>query len=197
MVPIRLKLIGLFKICNKQLPYLVNSRKSYHTCSLHSRCHYFVFAHSCSTLPFYYNFQPTYNLTKALYNTVLIADGQFLLLIDVPIQNRVQQLQIYEVFHLPVPHSNLSAEYKVNYKYIGVMYDETKAVAISDLQYRACQHANGQFFRINAPFQPLANQPSCVTALYAKNEQAVKEQCSLVISHMPHTFVPIAVASNL
>ena len=48
-----------------------------------------------------------------------------------------------KVFSLQVPHSNLSAEYKVNYKYIGVTYDETRAVAITNLQYRACQHANG------------------------------------------------------
>ena len=46
---------------------------------------------------------------------VLIADGLFLILIDVPIQNRAQQLQ------LPVPHSNLSALYKINLKYIGVI----------------------------------------------------------------------------
>ena len=37
---------------------------------------------------------------------VLIVDRQFLLLINVPIQNRAQQHQIYEVFSLPVPHSN-------------------------------------------------------------------------------------------
>ena len=30
---------------------------------------------------------------------VLAAEGQFLLLIDVPIHNRAQQLQIYEVFN--------------------------------------------------------------------------------------------------
>ena len=101
----------------------------------------------------------------------MTADGQFLVLIDMPIQNRAQQLQIYEVFSLPVPHSNLSAEYKVNYKYIGVTYYEIKAVAITDLHYRACQHANGQFCKINAPFQPIKNLPSCVTALYAKNKQ--------------------------
>ena len=94
---------------------------------------------------------------------VLIADEQF---INVPIQNRTQQLQI-KVFHLPVPHGNLSAEYKVNYKYIGVTYDETKAAAITDLQYRACQHANGQFCRIKEPFHIRANLPSCVTTLYA------------------------------
>ena len=40
---------------------------------------------------------------------VLIADRQFLLLTNIPIQNRAQQLQIYEVISLPVPHSNLSA----------------------------------------------------------------------------------------
>ena len=62
---------------------------------------------------------------------------------------------------------------------------------------RAWQHANRQLCRINAPFQPLANLPLCVTALCAKNDQAIKEQCSLVISHMPHIFVPISVDSNL
>ena len=91
----------------------------------------------------------------------------------------------------------MSAEYKVDYKYIGVTYDETKAVSITDLQYRACQHADGQFCRINVPFQPLTNPTSCVTTLYAKNYQAIKEQHSSVICHMPHTYVPIAVTSNL
>ena len=115
----------------------------------------------------------TLHFYQYLNTHVMIADGQFLLLINVPIQNRAQQLKIYEVVSLPVPHSNLSAEYKVNYKYIALMYDETKAVAISDLQYRACQYANGQFCMINAPFQPfqpLTNPPSCVTALHAKND---------------------------
>ena len=41
---------------------------------------------------------------------VLIA-GQFILLINVPIQNRAQQLQIYEVFNLPVLHSNITAKH--------------------------------------------------------------------------------------
>ena len=128
---------------------------------------------------------------------ILIAEGQFLLLTDVPIQNRAQQLQLYEVFNLSLLHSNLSAQYKINHRYIGVTYDETKAVAITDQQYIACQHANGQFCRINAPFQPLTNPLSCITALYAKNDVAIGEQCSLSISHVPPTFVPVAVSSNL
>ena len=45
---------------------------------------------------------------------VLTADGQFLLLIDVPIQDQTQQLQIYEIFNLLVPYSDNSAQYKIN-----------------------------------------------------------------------------------
>ena len=50
------------------------------------------------------------NFYQYLNTHVLIAEGQFLLLIDVPIQKRAQQLQIYQVFILPVLHSNLSAQ---------------------------------------------------------------------------------------
>ena len=101
------------------------------------------------------------------------------------------------VFSLPAPHTNLSAQYKINHKYIGVTYDETKAVAISDQQYRTCQHANREFCRINAPFLPLTNPLSYVTSLYAKKDQAIKEQCSLIISHVPHTFILTGITSNL
>ena len=85
-----------------------------------------------------------------------------------PIQNRAQQLQIYDVFSLPASYSNLLARYKINHKYIGVTYNTTKKVAITDQQYRAFQHVDGQFHKINAPLQPLTNPSSCITAQYAK-----------------------------
>ena len=99
--------------------------------------------------------------------------------------------------YLPVPHSNLSAQYKINHRYIGVTYDETKAVAIMDQQYIACQHANRQPCGINAPSQPLMNPLSCIAAMFAKNDQAIREQNSLSISHAPHIFIPVADTSNL
>ena len=61
---------------------------------------------------------------------MLIADWHFLLLLKVPIQDRAQQLQIYEIFKLPVPHSNVSAQYEITNKYIGVTYDEIQAVLL-------------------------------------------------------------------
>ena len=56
---------------------------------------------------------------------VLIAEEQFHLFIDVPIQDRAQQLHIFEIFNLPVPHGDMSARYEINDKYIGITYDET------------------------------------------------------------------------
>ena len=53
---------------------------------------------------------------------VFIVEGQFPLFINVPIQNRVQQLQTNEVFNLPVLHSNPSGQYKINHRYKRVIY---------------------------------------------------------------------------
>ena len=66
---------------------------------------------------------------------MLEADGQFLLLIDLPIQDRVQQLQIYDIFNLPVPHGDVSVKYEIKDKYIGMKYDGTQAVMITEQQY--------------------------------------------------------------
>ena len=54
-------------------------------------------------------------------------------------------------------------------------------VEISQHQFSICQEANGQFCNIHAPFQPLANPPSCITALYAKNTASISTRCSLQI----------------
>ena len=52
-------------------------------------------------------------------------------------------------------------------RYLGITKDATTAVELSTTQFRVCREANGQFCSITTPFQPLANSPSCVGALYA------------------------------
>ena len=53
------------------------------------------------------------------------------------------------------------------------------AVEISQHQFSICQEANGQFCNVYAPLQLLANPPSCITALYAKNAASISTRCSL------------------
>ena len=75
--------------------------------------------------------EDTLHFYRYLHTHILIADEQFLLFINVPIQDHAQQLGIYEVFNLALPHGNFSAQYNINSKYLGITYDETKAVEIS------------------------------------------------------------------
>ena len=86
--------------------------------------------------------EDTFNFYQHLCTHMLIADEQFLLLIDVPIQDHAGHLEIYKVFNLAVPHRNFSACYNINNRYLGIMHDETKAVEISEEQFNTCQKAN-------------------------------------------------------
>ena len=96
-------------------------------------------------------------------------ENQFLLLIDVPIQDRAQQIQIYKIINLPVPVGNYSMRYTMGNKYLGVTYDRTKVMDIPEDQFKLCKEANEQFCPLMTPLQPLTNPPSCVAALYTKN----------------------------
>ena len=54
---------------------------------------------SKDTFPFY----------RYLYTQFVITNKQFLLITDVPIQDRSQQLSIYKIFTLDIPHGNFTA----------------------------------------------------------------------------------------
>ena len=51
--------------------------------------------------------EDTLHFYRYLHTHVLIADEQFLLLIDVSTQHHAQQIEIYEVFNLVIPHTNV------------------------------------------------------------------------------------------
>ena len=58
-------------------------------------------------------------------------------------------------------------------KYFGITTDATMAVELSTTQFQGCQHANGQFCSISTPFQPLANPPTYIAALYEKSKRGI------------------------
>ena len=119
------------------------------------------------------------------YNTLLSIPthpcSEFLLLIDVPIQDQSQQLSMYEFFTLDIPHGNCTTCYDITPQCFGTTQDETMVVEISPHQFSICQEANGQFCNILTPFQLIANLPTCTTALYTKNTASISAQCLLKI----------------
>ena len=120
--------------------------------------------------------EDTLHFYRYLCTHVLIADEQFLLIIDVPIQDHPQQLEIDQVFNLVIPHRNLSAFYAIDTKSLGITYDKTHTLEILEQQFFTCQQANRQFCNINAPLQPLANPPSCIVAIYTKNKAEIEKR---------------------
>ena len=128
---------------------------------------------------------------------ILTADEQFLLFINVPIQNHAQQIEKYNVFNLVIPHTNFSACYNIDSKYLGTTYDKIKTEETSKQQFSICQRANRQFCSIDAPFQPLTNPPSCITAVCTKNNAGIKKRCSLQIRNTNSISIPKPIAPNV
>ena len=70
-------------------------------------------------------------------------------------------------------------------------------VEISQHQFTVCQTANGQFCNVYAPLQLLANSPSCITALYAKNTASVSTRCSFQVRKTQSISIPSSIAPNV
>ena len=134
---------------------------------------------------------------RYLQSHILVEENQFLPLIDVPIQDRAQQIQIYKIVNLPVPVGNYSMRYTMDNKYLGVTYDRTKVMDIPEDQFKLCKEANGQFFPLMTPLQPLTNPPSCVAALYTKNSREINHLCELTTKTQPELYLPIPLTSNM
>ena len=72
---------------------------------------------------------------RYLCTHILIENKQFLLLIDVPIQDRALHTTIQEILTLSIPHGNYSAHYDINTKYLGITKDATMALELSTTQF--------------------------------------------------------------
>ena len=132
--------------------------------------------------------EDTLHFYRYLHTHILIENKQFLLLIDMPIQDRSRQITIHQICTLDIPQGNYSAHYDIDY--LGVTKGATMAVELSTTQFQTCQEGNGQFCSIITPFQPLANLPSCIAALYAKNMTDITSKCSLQICKASATNLP-------
>ena len=117
--------------------------------------------------------EDTLHFYRYLHAHVLIASQQFMLLIDVLVQDHTQQLSIYKIFTLGIPHENFTAHYEIDTPYLGSTQDKIMALEILDKQCSTCKEANGQFCSIHTLFQLLANPPSCITALYSRNSTSI------------------------
>ena len=142
--------------------------------------------------------EDTLHFYRYQHTHVLIANRQFLLFIDAPLQDHTQQLSIYKIFFtLDIPHGNFTAWYDISTQYLGVTQDETREVEISQHQFCICQEANGQFGNVYATLQLLAIPPSCITASYARNTATTSTRCPLQIRKTQSISIPSQITPNV
>ena len=157
--------------------------------------------HTADTLPptLHLRISPedTLHFYRYLCTHILIENKQFLLLIDIPIQDRAHQITIHQVFTLDIPHGNYSDHYDINTRYFRVTKDTTMGLELSTAQFQTCQQANGQFCHISTPFQPLANPPTCIATLYAKNKASITSKCSLQLCKTTTTTLPTQIIPDV
>ena len=134
--------------------------------------------------------EDTLHFYRYLHTHILIENKQFQLLVDMPIQDRSRQITIHQILTLDTPKGNYWAHYDVDTKYLGITKDATMTVELSPTQFQAYQEANGQFCSITTLFQPLANPPSCIAALYANSTVYITSKCSLQICKASVTNLP-------
>ena len=79
--------------------------------------------------------EDTLHFYRYLHTHILIENKLFLLLIDVLIQDRSQQITIHEILTLNIPHGNYSACYDIDTKYLGITKDAIMAVELSTTQF--------------------------------------------------------------
>ena len=76
----------------------------------------------------------TLHFYRYLCTHVLNENKQFLLLIDVPIQDRSWQITIHKILTLCILHGKYSACYDINSKYLGITKDANMVVELSTTQ---------------------------------------------------------------
>ena len=98
---------------------------------------------------------------------------------------------------MDIPHGNYATLYDIGNKYLGITLDETSAIEISKDQFKTCQKAKGQFCILNTPLLPLANPPTYVSSLYAKDKNSIQKRCSPQIKKASSISIPTSIALNV
>ena len=132
----------------------------------------------------------TLHFYRYLCTHVLVAEEQFLLLIDVPLQNHTQ-VKIYQVFNLLIPWGNLSAQYNIDIFWWndGNRHFRTAIHHMSTSEWTILQ---------NQCTTSTTCQPTIMHySYYAKNKAWITHWCSLQIRNTCSATILTPITSNL
>ena len=125
--------------------------------------------------------EDTLHFYPYLCTHVLITDKQFLLLINIPIQDRSKQLSIHKSFTLEVAHGNFTACYDINAQYLRITQDETIAVEISPTTVQNMSRSKWTDLYYSYIISAAGKPTILYYSFYARNTASISARCSLQI----------------
>ena len=128
-------------------------------------------------------------------------DDRMLMIIDIPLVNFLQRLQIYKIYNLPIAHpemyindtspktsKHITALYEVETNVIGIDTSRSNYVLLHKEEAKACIESNSKFCQITSPTYPINVNKFCVMALFTGKN--VKDLCKAKVR--PNSILPMA-----
>ena len=131
----------------------------------------------------------------------LFDDNRMLMIVDIPLVNFLQRLQIFKAYNLPVSHpemyanqtshgirKHLTAYYDIETDVIGIDPARTKYVLLHKEEAKNCIESRSKFCQITSPTYPLNVNRFCVISLFLG--KGISELCKVKVR--PKSILPLA-----
>ena len=125
---------------------------------------------------------------RNLRSILLPQNNAFHIVIAVPLARTDSIFTIYEAFSIPIPHPKLDlvVRYSMETTHIAISTDKTSYVMLSGSELSKCVTADTTYCSFRQPVRSIAHSPSCVSALFLKDNLAIKNVCTRKLTTHDH-----------
>lgn len=130
---------------------------------------------------------------KILTSTALLERDLFVVIISIPLVDSQKQFEVYEVTSLQLPHDpkttpalqnspHMAAYYDLETTAIAVNTERTQFVILNREEFMKCNLVLVPFCDIRSAIYRLSDSNLCVTSLFRKDKEKVKQNCKIKVT---------------
>ena len=139
-------------------------------------------------------YDPKGNIWK-FYQTLtcstVLDEGRFLVIASIPLLDKINNFEIYDVFNMPVPHDktpNMVVSYRLEAVSIAISLAEMKHVLLNDREQKYCISPSKHYCDIRSLVYSIAPSKLCIIALFLKDKERMMKNCDSVVR--PNSILP-------
>ena len=132
----------------------------------------------------------------------LIDNNKILIILDIPLVNQAEKMDIFKVINLPLPYMDynkthtekesktITARYDLEAQVFAIDHTRTRYSLLSSDMDSQCTKGDVGFCRFIEPLYPVNLSPYCVVNLFVGNRDDVKRRCITKVSN--NNILPVA-----